>query len=159
MSHCQIPVLFHFYSHAPRGARHIEYWNKRPDFTFLLTRPSRGATITSRVVYTDSDISTHTPLAGRDNMIVPEAVTSINFYSHAPRGARLCRIWKILRRHGFLLTRPSRGATRHFSATMQQTVISTHTPLAGRDHNCLYNGCDCRISTHTPLAGRDKNPR
>ena len=35
------------------------------------------------------------------------------------------------------------------------TVISTHTPLAGRDSVCDQFHYIPTISTHTPLAGRD----
>ena len=35
------------------------------------------------------------------------------------------------------------------------TVISTHTPLAGRDGARKRQKAFERISTHTPLAGRD----
>ena len=61
--------------------------------------------------------------------------------------------------HGtFLLTRPSRGATKPFHIGGVNQIISTHTPLAGRDH---HNGTGCqgrRTSTHTPLARRDVTP-
>ena len=35
-------------------------------------------------------------------------------------------------------------------------VISTHTPLAGRDIKAGWTGYNRSISTHTPLAGRDR---
>ena len=35
-------------------------------------------------------------------------------------------------------------------------IISTHTPLAGRDWSKLIAEERFLISTHTPLAGRDK---
>ena len=56
----------------------------------------------------------------------------------------------------FLLTRPSRGATFSVSPSISNLVISTHTPLAGRDllSREIINGS--MISTHTPLAGRDQ---
>ena len=34
-------------------------------------------------------------------------------------------------------------------------MISTHTPLAGRDAYYIYIIAYLSISTHTPLAGRD----
>ena len=56
---------------------------------FLLTRPSRGATQNGINHLICLGISTHTPLAGRDaGKNVGEAAKS-DFYSHAPRGARL----------------------------------------------------------------------
>ena len=78
---------------------------------FLLTCPSRGATGTLDTISFHTDISTHMPLAGRDAIEYAESVVSristhmplagrddeerfydefsTNFYSHAPRGARL----------------------------------------------------------------------
>ena len=80
--------LPHFYSHAPRGARPGNFPNRGNLARFLLTRPSRGATVSDhagpqRYLYfyshaprgarhtvcrkpTIRQISTHTPLAGRD---------------------------------------------------------------------------------------------
>ena len=80
-------------------------------------------------------ISTHTPLAGRDQH------TETGTADHSR----------------FLLTRPSRGVTIYRFSTSNITQISTHTPLAGRDYIldlCISVGL---ISTHTPLAGRDKD--
>ena len=53
---------------------------------FLLTRPSRDVTKHCVVSYHNHDISTHTPLAGRDRPIFPAMQKKIHFYSHAPRG-------------------------------------------------------------------------
>ena len=78
-------------------------------------------------------ISTHAPLAGRD--AVSDTVSAKNdFYSRAPRGARLVAAAK---KAGF--------------------EISTHAPLAGRDFGVDYFGKILIISTHAPLAGRDKS--
>ena len=56
----------------------------------------------------------------------------------------------------FLLTRPLRDVTEVEPNQTEGLVISTHTPLAGRDTHIfiriIYN---VWISTHTPLAGRD----
>ena len=56
-------------------------------------------------------ISTHTPLAGRDE----------------PGGHRLGKFLE------FQLTRPSRGVTITTLGGNDESTISTHTPLAGRD--------------------------
>ena len=58
-----------FYSHAPRGARHMGYRNYKGGKIFLLTRPSQGATNEYGGSLIPEDISTHTPLAGRDRYI------------------------------------------------------------------------------------------
>ena len=78
-----------FYSHAPRGARHDLPPSFLTSVTFLLTRPSRGATTSTTGLSSSLYVSTHTPLAGRDEL-------------------RTCDGSLV---HEFLLTRPSRGAT------------------------------------------------
>ncbi len=55
----------------------------------------------------------------------------------------------------FLLTRPSRDVTDQYNTGMYNGMISTHTPLAGRDELWKRFGRNVKISTHTPLAGRD----
>ena len=54
---------------------------------FLLTRPSRGVTDNSIFEFIYAIISTHTPLAGRDNNEHTIVIVGDDFYSHAPRGA------------------------------------------------------------------------
>ena len=79
-----------------------------------------------------------------------------NFYSHAPRGARHQPNKQYLNGLIFLLTRPSRGATKIKYLADIKKLISTHTPLAGRDRFRTESGETLSISTHTPLAGRDR---
>ena len=62
-------------------------------YTFLLTRPSRGATLATQLQFQNRQ----------------------DFYSHAPRGARQLFATYFDFDFGFLLTRPSRGATATFS--------------------------------------------
>ena len=125
------------------------------------------------------NISTHTPLAGRDQALPHRRREPNHFYSHAPRGARPPQRYRLsgaahFYSHAprgarpyagincydgnrFLLTRPSRGATGRTRVDHSGQRISTHTPLAGRDHMewtwCITES----ISTHTPLAGRDNS--
>ena len=101
-------------------------------WSFLLTRPSRGATISPRWLTPFQKISTHTPLAGRDLDVYGYAVNE-HISTHTPL------------------------AGRDYSATERgrRIVISTHTPLAGRDNQRGNCGVVEIISTHTPLAGRD----
>ena len=61
-----IQNAYHFYSHAPCGAR--PYIGLRTYLHFY--------------------ISTHTPHAGRDDALPSIAQTGMHFYSHAPCGAR-----------------------------------------------------------------------
>ena len=78
-------------------------------------------------------ISTHTPRAGRDIKIITTDAGTVNFYSHAPCGARLpVAVW-------FLLT----------------TWISTHTPRAGRDERFLKEmGILANFYSHAPCGAR-----
>ena len=100
-----------FYSHAPRGARPDPAVSAEKRSPFLLTRPSRGATTGKAITAITATISTHTPLAGRDAIAAIGSTATIDFYSHAPRGARhICYDWEC-----------------------RCSTISTHTPLAGRD--------------------------
>ena len=99
-----------FYSHAPCGARRTksthhfykyQFLLTRPMrgatfemvspgtvITFLLTRPMRGATRSFHWPYRLYLISTHTPHAGRDIFSVDSFQGKLDFYSHAPCGAR-----------------------------------------------------------------------
>mgnify|MGYP004476496199 CR=1 FL=1 len=101
-------------------------------------------------------ISTHTPLAGRDNAAPSVDAAPVIFQLTRPlRGVTLpvngtsCPL-------PFQLTRPLRGVTEVDLDEDEAPFISTHTPLAGRDCR-LYprKGQLDYISTHTPLAGRD----
>ncbi len=123
-------------------------------------------------------ISTHTPLAGCDEIpagqfprwchfnshtprgVRPAAQDFIskigNFNSHTPRGVRLALGNNRKMKKRFQLTHPSRGATQRSNFSAAGSLISTHTPLAGCDLKRrvvlgMYGG----ISTHTPLAGCD----
>ena len=104
---------------------------------FQLTRPLRGATAPRRKSSAAWSISTHTPLAGRDDACLRQPLPAIHFNSHAPCGARpgtflilpperdfnshapcgarLLMITLVLPLQKFQLTRPLRGATRRFS--------------------------------------------
>ena len=55
----------------------------------------------------------------------------------------------------FLLTRPLRDVTKEQGRMSEIKLISTHTPLAGRDSKDETYLAPIQISTHTPLAGRD----
>ena len=55
----------------------------------------------------------------------------------------------------FLLTRLLRGVTSRMAFAGSARRISTHTPLARRDHMSPQESGVYDISTHTPLARRD----
>ena len=80
-----------------------------------------------------ADISTHTPLTGRD----------VALRGGSPRPEK------------FLLTRPLRDVTLATLDIISEMEISTHTPLTGRDVRQCHHGRLTKISTHTPLTGRD----
>ena len=99
---------------------------------FLLTRPLRDVTAVRPLSPKTAPISTHTPLAGRDN---------------APD--------QLIRNRPISTHTPLAGRDHVMRSRWRLPGISTHTPLAGRD-NFKYAISDTfRISTHTPLAGRD----
>ena len=146
-----------FYSHAPRGARPIVDFVTPKITTFLLTRPSRGATIAKvRMQKKGEDFYSHAPRGARLQFLY-HLLRSTHFYSHAPRGARRLFVYAFIASLKFLLTRPSRGATVLKREPFISVSISTHTPLAGRDlcGHVYRSRSPISISTHTPLAGRD----
>ena len=100
---------------------------------FLLTRPLRDVTVSMRIHRGMNEISTHTPLAGRDTAEMSRLIEGIIF----------------------LLTRPLRDVTAEITRIQPANSISTHTPLAGRDSIDRMKSIIDGISTHTPLAGRD----
>ena len=79
------------------------------------------------------NISTHTPLAGRDEAEDLQTIRDKNFYSHAPRGAR-----------------PGVNDDKQ-----REKLISTHTPLAGRDILLLKHlRCSPDFYSHAPRGAR-----
>ena len=147
--------LNHFYSHAPRGARPAHL--------------SGGLT--------PHEISTHTPLAGRDRPTSAAGYHPTKFLLTRPSRGATDFDTVLLYRNQFLLTRPSRGATSvlvFFSsfkkflltrpsrgATSIIRYISTRAiflltrPSRGATYYITKNYQTVKISTHTPLAGRD----
>ena len=95
-------------------------------------------------------ISTHAPLAGRDRSPGLATRSSSYFNPRAPCGARLSNavVYRMLRNE-FQPTRPLRGATDDRLRLGLDFGISTHAPLAGRDHRGL-----CPVSDQ-----HDFNPR
>ena len=83
----------------------------------------------------------------------------IDFYSHAPCGARHNTWFEWLSQAEFLLTRPMRGATIKGTIIPNDYKISTHTPHAGRDRSSRQTIPRGKISTHTPHAGRDRKSK
>ena len=69
-----------------RGVTRTVYSNFKM-FLFQLTRPLRGVTAVEVDGDTVPEISTHTPLAGRDSVVLLGYARHKNFNSHAPCGA------------------------------------------------------------------------
>ena len=102
-----------------------------------------------------ADISTHAPLAGRDDWFNLVICLYSDFNPRAPCGARLAGQHLVGRTAVFQPTRPLRGATGPLSSLRGRRAISTHAPLAGRDRFFSPLYLIALISTHAPLAGRD----
>ncbi len=87
-------------------------YHYKKDFAFLLTRPSRDVTPARlQRVYTPQFLLTR-PSRDVTSLIIQKF---LNFR--------------------FLLTRPSRDVTMENAEKAENMNISTHTPLAGRDHD------------------------
>ncbi len=82
-------------------------------------------------------ISTHTPLAGRD-VGGGKRYGTERISTHTPLAGRDVRAGTMdITRKEFLLTRPSRDVTEEIGRDAWGYIISTHTPLAGRDRYIL----------------------
>ena len=126
-------VVAYFYSHAPRGARRSTFRPGRLCSDFYSHAP-RGARPQDKAQGSrEPHFYSHAPRGARPTT-VQVVRGGTHFYSHAPRGARPFVLPVVDIGVSFLLTRPSRGATPVFLVTVRDAGISTHTPLAGRDH-------------------------
>ena len=123
---------------------------------FLLTRPSRDVTCISLSYSHSTEISTHTPLAGRDPHLLFHTSRG-DISTHTPLAGRddqrkgLDQFRTLISTHT-----PLAGRDSFRDLLNKEGIISTHTPLAGRDGHTHCMGYPDAISTHTPLAGRDQ---
>ena len=123
----------YFNPRAPCGARRSLGWVISSTSIFHPTRPLRGATADDDAHGLIFEISTHAPLAGRDEHRVCMEVCEYLFQPTRPlRGATYFLAQAGLSKR-FQPTRPLRGATIHIVVTFSHGNISTHAPLAGRD--------------------------
>ena len=155
------PLILFNYSkistHTPLAGRDVPLTASHPrKGGFQLTRPLRGATqrlfsalnvwnISTHTPLAGRDrvlwlflmrfaiISTHTPLAGRDGSGLDFSAENYNFNSHAPCGARLSQIPVIPSVSHFNSHAPCGARRTQRWTRCQRLLISTHTPLAGRD--------------------------
>ena len=164
----------YFYSHAPYGTWRSSTGITRLSIIFLLTRPLRDVTPDEPKPDEPKPISTHTPLTGRDCFWggrfskrfhfyshapygtwpispIQNTIANGNFYSHAPYGTWLELLKVFYLNLAFLLTRPLRDVTSASIASKISSLISTHTPLTGRDflhHRCFVP--DKNFYSHAP---------
>ena len=104
-------------------------------YSFQPTRPLRGATVQIADAAADREISTHAPLAGRDDHPVISQHVGLHFNPRAPCGARQQvgfswgGDWK------FQPTRPLRGATRLGSSWLWALrYFNPRAPCGARRH-------------------------
>ena len=152
-----LDLVNNFNPRAPCGARPHPARRCPAQATFQPTRPLRGATGLDRVTPTPHRISTHAPLAGRDDAQVCDLAEGGVFQPTRPlRGAtRHTPSWRPPRRSIFQPTRPLRGATLGASFCGKDTRFQPTRPLRGATSRRRDRGQRTIISTHAPLAGRD----
>ena len=100
-----------FNPRAPCGARPIVRCPTLAGLVFQPTRPLRGATLCPQIQVAGRAISTHAPLAGRDETIGSDWERVI-ISTHAPLAGRDENTMRL---------------------SFRSSKISTHAPLAGRD--------------------------
>ena len=99
-------------------------------------------------------ISTHAPLAGRDDSSKPVSF-SCRISTHAPLAGRdTCSQQLLTHPCEFQPTRPLRGATVYVTDEVIDLIISTHAPLAGRDFKVSSRCCNImKFQPTRPLRG------
>ena len=160
---CAVEQLAQISTHAPLAGRdHGCCPTSGRSLVFQPTRPLRGATTVLALDVPDRQmISTHAPLAGRDHSRRPRRGGRSYFNPRAPCGARPGGSIRCRQSQTYFNPRAPCGA-RLGSVEFAEPVrrISTHAPLAGRDHRHRRKGLLVAvISTHAPLAGRDRSAR
>ena len=172
-----------FNPRAPHGARHTSSERVSDRTQFQSTRPSRGATSSSRLWSAICTLFQSTrpsrgatfrscfllimlakfqstrPSRGATNT-TPFSVKSFQFQSTRPsRGATL-RFQRLYAAHHYFNPRAPHGA-RLFDAKAQRFPrgISIHAPLTGRDVIFVDEATQLTISIHAPLTGRDQDGR
>ena len=144
--------------------------------------PHTGRDRTGHNAYELANISTHTPHTGRDPVF--RCIARIAYIStHTPHTGRDFGIKELSQKDGefqltrpirgatgfpaifaasatFQLTRPMRGATQPLSEKCSAEIISTHTPLAGRDCSTVINtvSATADFNSHAPCGARLWHP-
>ena len=100
---------------------------------FQSTRPLRGETFFKALSHRVDGFSIHSPLAGRDHRQLGRHGIRVFFNPLAPCGARRASARMTRRPCRFQSTRPLRGETDDRDEMNENTALSIHSPLAGRD--------------------------
>ena len=142
-------------THTPLARRDYTLTSSAEDHAISTHTPHAGRDRLFADCLQNLFISTHTPHAGRDKLVFKLNKNGVNFYSHAPCGARHKLHSPNSSSAGFLLTRPMRGATDETTESLQSFLISTHTPHAGRDVRCiLQKSASKHFYSHAPCGAR-----
>ena len=123
---------------------------------FQLTRPMRGepyaVCILGRVLF----ISTHSPHAGRTATVTCVKAFSEHFNSLAPCGANHSAEMAEKYDSPFQLTRPMRGEPKIYAVDKTGNEFQLTRPMRGEPCVCEVNAEHSVISTHSPHAGRTR---
>ena len=166
-----------FNPRAPCGARLRWDLTNRVMSVFQPTRPLRGATDRTSQNILDEAISTHAPLAGRDELSAfiekkigisthaplagrdfpSRRITPACWYFNprAPCGARRSSSGQTRTGRKFQPTRPLRGATDTAAEEPNAKYFNPRAPCGARRVPRPEARLRASISTHAPLAGRD----
>ena len=144
----------HFNSHAPCGARQMSQRVATDLLAFQLTRPLRGATCEHYADFGRVQISTHTPLAGRDPPFRGAILKTSPISTHTPLAGRdrLVCAWYYAD-WAFQLTRPLRGATQPLYKLVRSDVFQLTRPLRGATAQALNNATFAAFQLTRPLRG------
>ena len=124
-----------------------------PQRNFNPRAPCGARLITANDSVSYTGISTHAPLAGRDERKSKTNKTKNKFQPTRPlRGATRAK-WYTIPKSVFQPTRPLRGATAQKFSVSIHTEISTHAPLAGRDYSKALTCLTDLFQPTRPLRG------
>ena len=148
-----------FYSHAPCGVRQPRRTLQSSVVTFLLTRPMRGATDVDVCCLTLLVFLLTRPMRGATS---PPALrdSQLQFLLTRPMRGATSPTEHFSSSSGFLLTRPMRGATYScYGRKVDDAIISTHTPHAGRDEKVyqLVDPDTWDFYSHAPCGARPEH--
>ena len=120
-----------------RGATAERDYMRLLSIPFQPTRPLRGATHLSALIRSAFWISTHAPLAGRDQREDGNAAAAQGISTHAPLAGRDVRKNVLDEQHKiFQPTRPLRGATLNNGIFQLLVVFQPTRPLRGATDSC-----------------------